>query len=112
MPALAEIGEKLLAAPVPGPLFQLEAEAVELLVEDALHVDVGGEDPAPLVRDVDAGEGVDVEIAAGGAAGAHPGEVLRLENDEGIGPDGAEQLADEGLLVLDVGCADRSWSRD
>src|SRR5437899_1913088 len=38
--SLAQLGQKLSALDVPGPFLELKAEAVDLLVEDALRIDI------------------------------------------------------------------------
>ena len=41
-PILEEVLEQLLAAPVPRPLFQLKAQAVDFFLEQPLRIDVAG----------------------------------------------------------------------
>src|SRR5439155_1304314 len=44
--SLAQVGQELAAVVVPGPFFELEAQAVDLLVEEPLRIDIAGEKPA------------------------------------------------------------------
>ena len=50
---LAQVGQELIAAPVPGPFLELEAQAVDFFVEEPLRIDVAGDDPALLAIAVD-----------------------------------------------------------
>src|SRR5258706_573944 len=49
----AEIGKERLPAQAPGPFLELEAESVQVLVEQSLRVQAGGQHGANFGRDVD-----------------------------------------------------------
>ena len=53
MLGMTEIDWSWIATPVPGPFFELEAEAVEFFIEEALGVRVACQDPAVFAVTVD-----------------------------------------------------------
>ena len=73
--ALAQVGQELVAAPVPGPFLELEAQAVDLLVEEPLRVDVAAQQPAALGAEVEAGQ----RPADRGCRGATPPAVSQAK---------------------------------
>src|SRR5437588_8414422 len=65
---MAQIGQKLLSSPLPGPFLELKTQPVQFLVEQALRIDVAGNHPALIGREIEDGHLRGVKYSAGSSA--------------------------------------------
>lgn len=99
---LAEIGQDLIAAPMPRPFLELEAHAIDFLVEEPLRIDVAGDDPAMFAVTVDGWlRGGFGETAKHGSAG-QPGEVGGIQQQQSLATDFLKQCRHPRHLGVDV----------
>jgi hypothetical protein len=101
--AAAEVFEERGVGLKPFALFELEAESECVAFEELGGIDGVGGEHAGVFGDENAGlaaiGGVATEVSAGG----DPGEVSRVLEEDGIGRSGAEEVANTGVFVFDVG---------
>ena len=102
--AVAQLVEGVAEVVLPGALLELEAQAGDLLLEDAGALDIVGQDGAGLAVGVDGDRaGLAGEPLAEVAAGGEPGERVGAGQQQAVGADGVEELDDAPVLLLDVG---------
>src|SRR5262249_53996083 len=102
-------GKELIAAPRPRPFLDLEAEAIEFLVEDTLCVNAAADDPAVGVLHIQSRMLARFDAAARGGAGGEPREVGWVEEQQPFAIPLAQERQQHVVLGVDVGEALWRW---
>src|SRR5262249_1700298 len=101
--AAGQIAHELLPTGLPGPFLELEAQAVELFVEEPLRIDIAGHQRANFGGHEQAGQLMRIEDAPRRGAAGEPAEILWFKNEQGFAIDLGQQGGDLRLVGVDVG---------
>ena len=100
---MTELGDDLKGIVVPGPLLELKTESGELLLEDAVALDVVGDDDAgrPIHKQQDRAQ-LRAQAATEITAGREPGDRVGQAEHHGVVAGRIQEVSEPLMLFLDV----------